>query len=617
MDTLDGEGPVQLAGATAGSEQDWEAAAAAVLRRAGRLGEDAAPGTAWETLAVTTVEGLVVPPLGTAGRLAGSGGPTFPAAAGAPAGRAGDVSVGWDIRALVSDPDADQASSAATTDLESGSTSLWVVVGGPGTAPGDLRAAVTGVFLEMVPVVVSARGAVTDAQAAVELAELFRARGVRPDPGSCLGVDPVGRAVRTGETSSAAANLDIAVADIVPLAQGLGVRAMVVDGSAAHRAGAGDAAEVGFTLAVGVLYLRALEAAGVAVDEALRLLEFRYSATDEQFPTIAKFRAARGLWQRVGELSAADPAGRQFQHAVTSAAMLTRYDPWVNLLRTTVAAFAAGVGGADAVTVLPFDSRLGVPDALGRRLARNTSSLLISESHVAAVTDPAAGSYAVELLTTEVAEAAWAEFQRIEAAGGVLAALADGSLQDRWAATAAERERRIATRRSPVTGVSEFPLLRETLPARRVAVSGDADPGWADAFESMRDSPPPVPIFLATLGTVAEHAARAGFAANLFAAGGVDSVTAGVTSGADDVVVAFADSGATVACLAGNDKAYAATGVEVVEALRAAGARWVVLAGRPKGPISDVVDDHVAAGDDVVAFLARTREHLQEAQVAG
>lgn len=617
MDTLDAEGPVRLAGATAGSETDWEAAAAAVLRRAGRLAEGATD-SAWDLLSVTTVEGLVVPPLGTADRLARRGGPVFPAATATPAGRADDVRVGWDIRPLLSDPDPEQASSSALTDLENGATSLWLTVGGPGTAPGDLDAALTGVFLEMVPVVVSAHGAVTDAQAAMELAELFRRRSVRPDPGSCLGVDPVGRAVRTGKASSAAADLDIAVADIVPLATSLGVRAMTVDGTAAHEVGAGDAAEVGFTLAVGVAYLRALEAAGIGVDDALGLLEFRYAATDEQFPTIAKLRAARGLWQRVGELCGADGTARQFQHAVTSAPMMTRYDPWVNLLRTTVAAFAAGVGGADALTVLPFDSRLGVPDALGRRMARNTSSLLISESHIAAVTDPAAGSYAVELLTAELAEAAWAEFQSIEAAGGVLSALIDGSVHSRWAVTAAERDRRIGTRRRPITGVSEFPHLRETLPERRSPDDAGTEPaaGWAEEFESMRDHPPAAPVLLATLGTVAEHAARAGFAANLFAAGGIDSVTAGATGTAADVVGAFRESGTPVACLAGTDKSYAAIGVEVVEALRAAGARYVMLAGRPKGPIAEMVDDHVAAGDDVVQFLRRTRDQLQEAQVA-
>jgi methylmalonyl-CoA mutase len=296
--------------------------------------------------------------------------------------------------------------------------------------------------------------------------------------------------------------------------------------------------------------------------------------------------------------------------------MLTRYDPWVNLLRTTVAAFAAGVGGADAVTVLPFDTRLGIPDALGRRMARNTSSLLISESHVAAVTDPAGGSHAVEILTAELAEAGWAEFQRIERSGGILAVLADGSLQARFAVTAAERAQRIATRRQPITGVSEFPNLREVLPTRPSAADPEAPPEpnfWAGVFEEMRDAPAPVPVFLATLGTVPEHGARAGFVANLFAAGGVESVTAGATATVADVIAAFGETGSPVACVTGSDKAYAETGADVVDALRAAGATWVVLAGRPKGPLSDLVDDHVAVGDDVVQFLRRTRTQLDAA----
>ena len=257
---------MRLAGATPVSEQDWASAAAAVLRKSGRLGEDAEPAAAWDALAVTTVEGLVVPPLGTADRLARAGGPVAPPATAVPAGRGDDVRVGWDIRPLLCDPDPEQASASALADLENGATSLWVTVGGGGTAEGELDAALTGVFLEMVPIVVSARGGTTDAQAAVELAELFRLRGVRPDAGTCLGVDPVGRAVRTGQVSAGSADLDIAIADIVPLAHGLGVRAMVVDGTAAHAAGAGDAAELGYTLAVGAEYLRRPGAAGCAVE---------------------------------------------------------------------------------------------------------------------------------------------------------------------------------------------------------------------------------------------------------------------------------------------------------------------------------------------------------------
>jgi len=129
-------------------------------------------------------------------------------------------------------------------------------------------------------------------------------------------------------------------------------------------------------------------------------------------------------------------------------------------------------------------------------------------------------------------------------------------------------------------------------------------------FEDMRDAPATVPVFLATLGTVPEHAARAGFAANLFAAGGVESVTAGATDSVAAVVAAFAETGSPVACLAGSDKAYGESGAAVVEALRAAGATWVALAGRPKGQLADLVDDHVAVGDDVVEFLRRTRTQL-------
>jgi methylmalonyl-CoA mutase len=602
MDKLDGEGPVRLAGGTVVTAHDWDVAAAAVLRRGRKLADDAPDEEAWDTLAATTVEGLVIPPLGTPERAARRSAVLAPAA---PAGR---VDTGWDIRSLLTEPDPEAAAAAALADLENGATSLWVTVGASGTAPVDLGRALDGVFVEMAPIAISAVGATTDLEAARALADVFGARGVPANPGSSLGADPIGRTVRGGVP---AATVDIG--QIAALASSLGVRAVVADGTVAHESGAGDAAELGYAIAVGVAYLRALETDGASLDDALSLLEFRLAATDDQFVTSAKFRAARGLWTRVAELSGAAAAAPQFQHAVTSLPMLTRYDPWVNLLRTTVAAFAAGVGGADAVTVLPFDTRLGIPDALGRRMARNTSSLLINESHVAAVTDPAGGSHAVEILTAELAEAGWAEFQRIEQAGGILAALADGSLRSRWAVTAAERARRIATRRQPLTGVSEFPNLREVLPTRRSAAAAPTvlEPTyWAGVFEDMRDAPATVPVFLATLGTVPEHAARAGFAANLFAAGGVESVTAGATDSVAAVVAAFAETGSPVACLAGSDKAYGESGAAVVEALRAAGATWVALAGRPKGQLADLVDDHVAVGDDVVEFLRRTRTQL-------
>jgi methylmalonyl-CoA mutase len=296
-------------------------------------------------------------------------------------------------------------------------------------------------------------------------------------------------------------------------------------------------------------------------------------------------------------------------HAVTSRPMATRYDPWVNLLRTTVAAFAAGVGGADAITVLPFDIRLGVPDAFGRRMARNISALLIEESQVAAVADPSAGAYAVELLTANLADAAWSRFQSIERSGGVLAALTGGSLRAAWSSTAERRRGQVATRRLPITGVSEFPDLAETLPVRAPWRPVQPEvPAWAVDFEAMRDDPVAGTVFLATLGPIAEHSARAGFVTNLLAAGGVPVRSAGRTDTVEDVLAAY--SGESVVVVAGTDTAYATWGADVITALRSSGAGTVVSAGRPVPEVADLVDDHVAVGQDVVDFLRRVRGKL-------
>ena len=192
------------------------------------------------------------------------------------------------------------------------------------------------------------------------------------------------------------------------------MRVFVVDATEVHDRGASDVQELAHSLAVGAHYLRTLTDAGFDLDEAAEIVEFRYAATDEQFTTIAKLRAARRLWAPGPRAQRATSAREQHQHAVTSRPMMSKYDPWVNMLRTTVAAFAAGVGGADAVTVLPFDSPLGAPDAFGRRIARNTSHLLIDESHVATVADPAGGAYAVEKLTDDLAVAAWELFGRLD-----------------------------------------------------------------------------------------------------------------------------------------------------------------------------------------------------------
>jgi methylmalonyl-CoA mutase len=521
---------------------EWEAAAAAVLRKARRLADDDPDELVWERLTRTTLDGIGITPLGTPellDDLATSGRPT----------RAG----AWDVRAHLVVTDAKAGNETLLADLEGGVTSLWLKAA-DGT---DWATLLDGVLLDLAPVVLETTEA--GARSFLELAA-----GRELAPGTNLGLDPA-----------------TATKEVAELAWQAGVSAYVVDATAVHDRGASDVQELAYSLKTGADYLRSMTDAGVDLDEAAHLVEFRLAATDEQFPTIAKLRAARRLWARVLELSGSAER-EQRQHVVTSRPMLSKYDPWVNMLRATVAAFAAGVGGADAVTVLPFDTPLGVPDAFGRRIARNTSHLLVDEAHVAVAADPAGGSYAVEKLTDDLAVAAWELFGRLEE-GEELAPLIE--------ATVAERDRQVETRKRPLTGLSEFPNLDETLPERAPAPESREVRRYGAAFEALRDAPAPEPVLLAPLGTVAQHTARSTFASNLLAAGGIAVTT---------------DGDHKVACVVGPDVLYDEEGADRAAALREAGVEWVIVAGRPR----DWADDSCAVGVDALDFLRRTREKL-------
>ncbi|QZY29922.1 methylmalonyl-CoA mutase family protein [Nocardioides coralli] len=527
---------------------DWEAAAAGVLRKARRLSDDDPDDAVWSELAHETLDGIRVTPLGTPDLLDGL------ATEGRP-GRRGD----WDVRTRPADNE------QVLGDLDAGATSVWL-------APDADLALLDGVMLDLAPVVLTA----TTPDRARAFLDLLG--DTTPAAGTNLGADAAG---------------DHAV-EVAELAREAGVLGVVVDATPVHEQGASDVQELGHALAVAAAYLRAATAAGLTVEQAAGLVEFRLAATDEQFATIAKLRAARRLWARMQELSGAEPVAMRI-HAVTSRVMLSKYDPWVNMLRGTVAAFAAGVGGADAVTVIEFDSPLGTPDAFGRRIARNTSLLLLAEAHVGAVSDPAGGAYAVEKLTDDLAAAAWEELGRIEADGVE-------AFKERIAEVVTRRDAEVASRQRPLTGLTEFPDLAETLPER--AGDGDDVRRYGAAFEALRDEPAATPVFLATLGTVAAHTARATFAANLLAAGGIAVEQAGPTAGVAEVVAAY--DGQPVACLCGTDAAYAEWGAELVEALREAGARHVVVAGK----VDIGADDRCFAGMDALEFLHRTREVL-------
>ncbi|MEU5706209.1 methylmalonyl-CoA mutase family protein [Streptomyces flaveolus] len=583
------------------THEQWQRLVEGVLRRSGKELTGAA---AEDALSTTLEDGLRTRPLYTARD--GAPDPGLPGFAPFVRGSRpeGTSTSGWDVRqrhtAL-----ADGTADAVLADLENGGTSLWLVLGEGGIPVSELGRALDGVYLDLAPVALDAG---RDTEAAAEaLLRLSDDKGIDPEAArGNLGGDPLGYEARTGTALDFApfAALAVRCAERYP-----GLRALTVDALPYHEAGGSAAQELGASLATGVAYLRELTEAGLGVEQAVTQLEFRYAATADQFLTIAKLRAARRLWARVAEVCGAPAAGAQVQHVVTSPVMMTRRDPWVNMLRTTVATLAAGVGGADSVTVLPFDHALGLPDAFARRIARNTSSILIEESHLARVVDPAGGSWYVERLTDELAEAAWQFFRSIERDGGQAAVLRSGRLRTDLATTWAERSKRLAKRREPITGVSEFPLLAEK-PVERAAAPEPPSGGLPrvrrdEAFEELRARSDAhlaatgtrPRIFLATLGSAAEYTARSAFAANLFQAGGIEPVTEG----------RFEDSGATEAVLCSSDALYAEQAEETAKALRAAGARHVFLAGR--GDYAGI-DSYVFAGCDAVDVLSATLDRM-------
>lgn len=609
--------------------EQWRANVDKVLsRRRGDLTAEQLATLFTKVLTTRTDDDIVLQPLYRA--------EDSPAAVGLPgqapfvrgASASGAARSGWGVRQRVTlRPSAAATNAAVLNELENGSTSIWLDLDGRAPSADQLDAVLDGVQQHDVPLTLAPGPVATEA--AEVLLELWRARDLPADlVRGNLGFDPIGRFAISGGVEDSEIGLATAAEVARVVARDFpAVATFVVDGSIYHNAGASEADELALALATGTAYLRTLITAGLDMDAAASTqIDFRLAAADNQFLTIAKLRAARRLWARVTEVAGASPDARtHFQHAVTSRAMLTRYDPWVNLLRTTVAGFAAGVGGADAVTIDPHDVLLGADasdDGLSARLARNVSMILMEESNLARVVDPAGGSWFVEKLTDDLAQRAWKRFQRIEAAGGLAAALEAGLPQGWLVDTRARREQRIAHRRQPITGVSEFPNLADEAPAlpepaaRSTPFQPVTSHTYAETFERLRDRAAAArsatgtapTVFLASLGPLAEHTARATFVTNLFAAGGL-AVTSPGTVTAADVAESFRASGADLACICGSNDRYAAEAVDVAVALAAAAPARLYLAGDPGGLRGDLdragVEEYVVLGGDAVTLLDR------------
>jgi methylmalonyl-CoA mutase len=436
--------------------------------------------------------------------------------------------------------------------------------------------------------------------AAAAIADVVRERAIVPS--ACpvrFGLDPLGEIAR----GSASRTWSEATSDLIQCVEKLAGQGfpgpfMVADGRIIHAAGGSEAQELAYVLATAVLYLRTLEQANRPLDQARRMIFFRLAADADQFLTIAKFRALRKLLARLEQACGLEPRPI-FISAETAWRMMTQRDPWVNVLRTTMAAFAAGLGGADSVTVLPFTAALGLPDAFARRLGRNIQLILLEEANLARVADPAAGSGGLETLTHQLCAAAWSLFQEIEAAGGAYAALEGGLIQRKVTATRAEREGAVARARDPLTGTSEFPDIHELSvsvlePApliQAATTSQDIEPlpsiRLAEPFEALRDASDRVlaatgarpKVFLANLGTPSDFTARTTFAKNFFEAGGIEAVTNDGFAKIADLVAAFRASGARLVCLCSSNEVYAREAAATAKPLARPGT-LIYLAGR-------------------------------------
>ena len=611
----------------------WRAAVAGVLRRTGALAVEGADAPE-DLLAVLDADGLRGVALATARTLAASGAPApgvpgappfvrgaLPLGSGAVVGRDGERPAGWDVRQRVSGEDAGAVRQVALAELEGGATSLWLDVGGPGGVPlADLPRALDGVLLELAPVVLRTAARADPVAAARALLALAPPGGGPGHVALGLGADPLARAARTGEPAPDGEGGRCVVLKLAGLAldHPLAPGALAVDALPAHAAGGTPAQVLAWGVGAAVQHLRWLLDAGVDPARAARLLELRLPATHDQWTTTASLRAARALWDRAAGLLGVPEEARGLRlHAVTSPVSQGLRDPHVDVLRATVAALAAGVGGAEAITVLPHDAAAGASTPSARRLARGTSSILLAESSLGRVVDPAGGAPALEERTWALAGRAWSLLQDLERRGGPLGALADGSGAADLARSWEGRRRAVATRAAPLTGtttvveVDARPLERAPDPAADAEGSG----GWpvhrwsqdVDALrartDALRGRGPAPDVALVRLEGGSARAAAA-WATGLLGVGGLAAREEPVDAG----------GAPAVAVLVGGD---AAARAEAAAALRARGARWVLLAlgglppAHPPAPgLPEGVDDAVAEGDDVLVVLHRVLDAL-------
>jgi methylmalonyl-CoA mutase len=589
------------------SEADWRKAAEAALK-----------GASLETLVSETADGVRIEPV-------------YPPAEGPRAIRPGGP---WRIIARLDHAHADEANAQALDDLANGADGLQVVSSGALGAYGfglprfdsaTLHRAFDGMRFDEGATFELDLGPDGPDQA-LRFAALIERSGAKLD--NCkvsFGLDPFAALARGPDPVDWSAQARRCVETALTLrSKGFPAPFLVADARAVHAAGGSPAQELAFALAAAVALLRLLESVGTPLAEARALIAFRLAAGADELATLSKFRALRIAWSHVEEACGLAPRAAHVQ-AESAWRMMTARDPTVNVMRGAAAAFSAGLGGADSVSVLPHTLAAGLPDGLARRLARNAQLILLRESNLGFVADPAAGAGAFEAMTEGLCDKAWRLFQEIERQGGLPSALANGAFQRQVAASAAALARNAARLKAPITGVSAHANLAER-PIEVAAVAPEREAfalaegalvpmRLAEPFEHLRDCSDALlrstgarpKVYLAALGPEASRRRCVQFMREWLEVGGFEAVYEGETATVQEAVARVRESGALLVCLCGTDDAYSEQAGAFAEAFKASGMRGVALAGRPgefeRAWRAAGVDDFIFAGGDAVATM--------------
>jgi len=602
------------------------------------LAEAALKGAPLDKIVRKTLDGVERGPLFTADDLSALGDMPAPGAApylrGLKAER--DEYLPWSIRQAVDDPDPRAANAAILADLAGGVSEIALHLdpcGGSGVAIrtlDELKTTLDGVMLDLAPVYMQPSRMAP--QYAAMMIALYQDLGLDLSTlKGGLGLSPIGQKSLAGGGAADLPERLLRTAEAAAFCaeHAPNIKVVNITANAPHEGGGSEAHELAFACGGGASYMRAFIDHGLTPDQAANALEFTFAADADVHLTIAKLRAARRVWAKVAEAFGCSPEARGMSiTAVTSNRMLTARDAWTNLIRNACAGLAAAAGGADALTVRPFNAPLGAATPFARRVGRNLQIMLMEESHLGRTADPAGGGYLHETLGHRLAEAGWALFQQIESKGGLFETVKAGWLQTEIAKVRDQRLAQYATGKESLIGVSQFPNLdeRDVEAASREYTAPELDlkeiapqsfegkitaakagqmirvlplpePCWqpvqymrvAEPFEALRDAADDYAAakgkapsaFLATLGPLASFNARASFASNRLAVAGIETDAAQEFSDPQACVEAFKASGSTLAVLCGSDDAYAEGADALAQLLKNAGAAEVWLAGKP------------------------------------